>query len=110
MLTLKQHAISTKFGSTNSGPTPVDELALYIKAVGGEKKIRVYGLGSQASSYYGCSKSNATNSTATSIMQNNEDLQNELAFVCNQLQVQDEQHQHELQETRQEMAEMRRMM
>ncbi|XP_039128910.1 probable serine/threonine-protein kinase DDB_G0286481 [Dioscorea cayenensis subsp. rotundata] len=117
MLTLKQHAISTESASTNSGPTPVDELALYIEAVGGEKKRRVYGLGSQASSYYGCSNSNVNNSTATSTMQNNEDLQNELASVRNQLQIQEERHQQErqetqqeLQQTRQEMAEMRRML
>ncbi|XP_039128892.1 basic-leucine zipper transcription factor B-like [Dioscorea cayenensis subsp. rotundata] len=117
MLTLKQHAISTESASTNSGPSPIDELALYIEAVDGEKKRRVYGLGSQASSYYGCSNSNVNNSTATSTMQNNEDLQNELESVRNQLQIQEERHQQErqetkqeLQQTRQEVAEMRRML
>ena len=76
-------------------------MALYIEAVGGEENRRVYGLGSQASFYYGSSNSNVNISIATSpTIQNNENLQNELALVCNQLQIQEKRHQQEVQETR----------
>ena len=61
-------------------------MALYIEAIGGEKKRRVYGLGSQASSYYECSNLNVNISTAISpTVQNNKNLQNELASIRNQL-------------------------
>ena len=45
--------------STLGGPAEVDQAAIYFKAAGGEKKQRVYGLGSQASVYYGCGSSSA---------------------------------------------------
>lgn len=55
----KQHRPSIESWSGNSKSTLAHELAFYIEVVGGEKKRRVYGLGSHVSSYYGCSNSNA---------------------------------------------------
>ena len=38
----------------------IDEVALYLEAVGGEKKRKVYGIGSQASQFYCGSASDAS--------------------------------------------------
>ncbi|KDP34598.1 hypothetical protein JCGZ_11975 [Jatropha curcas] len=38
----------------------IDEVALYLEAVGGEKKRKVYGIGSQASQFYCGSASHAS--------------------------------------------------
>jgi hypothetical protein len=46
-------------------PQPVDEAEVYFQAAGGEKKKRVYGMGSSGASYYGggsrCSSSSQNN-------------------------------------------------
>ncbi|XP_021628407.2 uncharacterized protein LOC110626675 [Manihot esculenta] len=47
---LKEAAIHQQEGSNE--PTPINEAQLYYEAVGGQKKSRVYGLGSQASAYF----------------------------------------------------------
>ncbi|KDP23793.1 hypothetical protein JCGZ_00125 [Jatropha curcas] len=43
----------------SNGQSSVDELALYLDLVGGQKKRKVYGIGSQASQFYCGSASNA---------------------------------------------------
>ncbi|XP_043804623.1 uncharacterized protein LOC110627282 [Manihot esculenta] len=47
---LKEAATHQQEGSNE--PTPINEAQLYYEAVGGQKKNRVYGLGSQASAYF----------------------------------------------------------
>ena len=47
---LKEAATHQQEGSNE--PTPINEAQLYYEAVGGQKKSRVYGLGSQASAYF----------------------------------------------------------
>ncbi|XP_021631870.1 uncharacterized protein LOC110629267 [Manihot esculenta] len=47
---LKEAATQQQKGSNE--PTPINEAQLYYEAVGGQKKSRVYGLGSQASAYF----------------------------------------------------------
>ncbi|KDP41081.1 hypothetical protein JCGZ_03750 [Jatropha curcas] len=37
---------------SSSAESRIDEVALYLEAVGGEKKRKVYGIGSQASQFY----------------------------------------------------------
>ena len=49
----------------SSSPQPVDETQLYFQAVGGEKKKRVYGIGSSKASYYPGSSSNTSSSSFT---------------------------------------------
>ncbi|KDP47187.1 hypothetical protein JCGZ_25696 [Jatropha curcas] len=42
----------------------IDEVALYLEAIGGEKKRKVYGIGSQASQFYYGSASHASAASA----------------------------------------------
>lgn len=44
--------VSTTSQSEEESMEPVDMSQIYLQVVGGEKKRRVYGLGSQASAYY----------------------------------------------------------
>ena len=44
--------VSTTSQSEEESTEPVDMSQIYLQVVGGEKKRRVYGLGSQASAYY----------------------------------------------------------
>ncbi|XP_037493958.1 verprolin-like [Jatropha curcas] len=48
-----------EFQPASNGQSSVDELALYLDLVGGQKKRKVYGIGSQASQFYCGSASNA---------------------------------------------------
>ena len=47
---LKEAATHEQEGSNE--PAPINEAQLYYEAVGGQKKSRVYGLGSQVSAYF----------------------------------------------------------
>ena len=76
----------------SSTPQPVDESQLYYQAVGGEKKKRLYGIGSSTSSYYPRSSS----STSSSIPRNAE------------LELQIQQLQEELHQIRQQQQDERR--
>ncbi|KDP25758.1 hypothetical protein JCGZ_23718 [Jatropha curcas] len=60
--TAREHVVSSQ--AEAEAKLRVDELALYLEAVGGKKKRKVYGIGSQASQFYCDSASYA--STATS--------------------------------------------
>ncbi|KAJ9189138.1 hypothetical protein P3X46_000468 [Hevea brasiliensis] len=61
-LALKEQSSQPQEGC--SDPPIVDEVALYYQVVGGEKKNRVYGIGSQASIFYP-SSSHGSSSTAS---------------------------------------------
>ncbi|KAH7650852.1 hypothetical protein IHE45_20G019500 [Dioscorea alata] len=89
LLSLREATPQAISGSRNDNSQPIDEVALYYEAVGGEKKRRVYGLGSQASYYCG-GNTNASKSSASSFeSQNQEELQNELATMKNKIEAQD---------------------
>ena len=60
---------------------------IYLKAVGGEKKRRVYGLGRQASEYYQFS-SGASSTAAAGPSQASEDVRQEMAELRAQVQQQ----------------------
>ncbi|XP_021624973.1 uncharacterized protein LOC110624161 [Manihot esculenta] len=80
-LTLKEQASQINNDSTEA--SRIDEAQLYFEAVGGEKKRRVYGLGSQASVFFP-NKSFA--STSFTSAQQNQDLQDEMADLRCKLQ------------------------
>ncbi|XP_057993081.1 uncharacterized protein LOC110642183 [Hevea brasiliensis] len=61
-LALKEQSSQPQEGCND--PPIVDEVALYYQVVGGEKKNRVYGIGSQASIFYP-SSSHGSSSTAS---------------------------------------------
>jgi hypothetical protein len=63
--TLRQQLSQPLEGS--SEPQPVDETDLYFQAVGGEKKKRVYRMGSSGSSYYGGGSGCASSSSQNNI-------------------------------------------
>ncbi|XP_043806646.1 uncharacterized protein LOC122721794 [Manihot esculenta] len=73
-LTLKEQASQTDNDSSQA--SRIDEAQLYFEAVGGEKKRRVYGLGSQASVFFPNKTSASTSFTSA---QQNKDLQDEVA-------------------------------
>ncbi|XP_043808011.1 uncharacterized protein LOC122722139 [Manihot esculenta] len=80
-LTLKEQASQTDNDSSQA--SRIDEAQLYFEAVGGEKKRRVYGLGSQASVFFSNKTSASTSFTSA---QQNQDLQNEMADLRRKLQ------------------------
>ncbi|XP_021598825.1 uncharacterized protein LOC110604826 [Manihot esculenta] len=80
-LTLKEQASQTDNDSTEA--SCIDEAQLYFEAVGGEKKRRVYGLGSQASVFF---PNKCSASTAFTSAQQNQDLQDEMADLRRKLQ------------------------
>ncbi|XP_043807320.1 uncharacterized protein LOC122721965 [Manihot esculenta] len=80
-LTLKEQASQTDNDSSQA--SRIDEAQLYFEAVGGEKKRRVYGLGSQASVFFPNKTSASTSFTSA---QQNQDLQNEMADLRRKLQ------------------------
>ncbi|KAJ9159490.1 hypothetical protein P3X46_024997 [Hevea brasiliensis] len=59
-LALKEQSSQPQEGC--SDPPIVDEVALYYQVVGGEKKNRVYGIGSQASIFYPSSSHGSSSS------------------------------------------------
>ncbi|XP_043804434.1 uncharacterized protein LOC122721304 [Manihot esculenta] len=80
-LTLKEQASQTDNNSSQA--SRIDEAQLYFEAVGGEKKRRVYGLGSQASVFF---PNKTFASTSFTSAQQNQDLQNEMADLRCKLQ------------------------
>ncbi|XP_039127019.1 uncharacterized protein LOC120263208 [Dioscorea cayenensis subsp. rotundata] len=88
VLSLRE-APQTISGSRNDNSQPIDEIALYYEAVGGEKKRRVYGLGSQASYYCGGNTNASKSSTSYFESQNQEELQTELATMKKKIEAQD---------------------
>ncbi|KDP36469.1 hypothetical protein JCGZ_08599 [Jatropha curcas] len=58
-----RHALGVNAGS--NAESRIDELALYLEVVGGEKKRKVYGIGSQASQFY-CGSGLAFDASAAS--------------------------------------------
>ncbi|KAG8661886.1 uncharacterized protein LOC110606300 isoform X4 [Manihot esculenta] len=73
-LALKNHSSQPQEGC--SEPPIVDEVMLYYQAVGGNKKRRVYGVGSQASTFY--SQSFHTSFSSTTSRVQSEALRDEL--------------------------------
>ena len=67
----------------SSQASRIDEAQLYFEAVGGEKKRRVYGLGSQTSVFF--PNKTSANTSFTSAQQN-QDLQDEMADLRRKLQ------------------------
>ncbi|XP_039135788.1 uncharacterized protein LOC120273223 [Dioscorea cayenensis subsp. rotundata] len=84
-----REAPQTISGSRNDNSQPIDEVALYYEAVGGETKRRVYGLGSQASYYCGGNTNASKSSTSSFESQNQDELQNELATMKKKIEAQD---------------------
>ncbi|XP_043817331.1 uncharacterized protein LOC122725000 [Manihot esculenta] len=80
-LTLKEQASQTDNDSSQA--SRIDEAQLYFEAVGGEKKRRVYGLGSQALVFFPNKTSASTSFTSA---QQNQDLQDEMADLRRKLQ------------------------
>ncbi|XP_058009259.1 uncharacterized protein LOC110641535 [Hevea brasiliensis] len=82
-LALKEQSSQPQEGC--SDPPIVDEVALYYQVVGGEKKNRVYGIGSQASIFYP-SSSHGSSSTASYCAQSEameEEIQQLASNYCN---------------------------
>ncbi|KDP36509.1 hypothetical protein JCGZ_09335 [Jatropha curcas] len=61
--TARERVISSQAGS--EAESRIDELALYLEAVGGKKKTKVYGIGSQASQFY-CGSGSASDASVAS--------------------------------------------
>ncbi|KDP43642.1 hypothetical protein JCGZ_22956 [Jatropha curcas] len=61
--TARERVISSQAGS--EAESRMDELALYLEAIWGEKKRKVYGIGSQASQFY-CGLASASNASVAS--------------------------------------------
>ncbi|KDP35546.1 hypothetical protein JCGZ_08984 [Jatropha curcas] len=61
--TAREHLISSQ-ADESEAESRIDEVALYLEAVGGEKKGKVYGIGSQASQFYSGSASHASATSA----------------------------------------------
>ena len=78
---MKEQASQTDNDSSQA--SRINEAQLYFEAVGGEKKRRVYGLGSQASVFFP-NKSFA--STSFTLAQQNQDLHDEVADLKRKLQ------------------------
>ena len=80
-LTLKEQA--SQIDNDSSQASRIDEAQLYFEAVGGEKKRRVYGLGSQTSVFFPNKTSASTSFTSA---QQNKDLQDEVADLKRKVQ------------------------
>ena len=78
---MKEQASQTDNDSSQA--SRIDEAQLYFEAVGGEKKRRVYGLGSQTSVFF--PNKTSANTSFTSAQQN-QDLQDEMADLRRKLQ------------------------
>ena len=88
-------------GSTT--PQAVNETQLYLDAVGGEKKKRVYGIGSSNSSYYPSSSSSASSSAP-----HNAQLELQIKQLQDELHQMRQQHQEERSQMEQQQEEDRR--
>ncbi|XP_037496976.1 uncharacterized protein LOC119371257 [Jatropha curcas] len=61
---IAQDTIEPSQADESEAESRIDEVALYLEAVGGEKKRKVYGVGSQASQFYCSSASHASAANA----------------------------------------------
>ncbi|XP_037495417.1 uncharacterized protein LOC119370733 [Jatropha curcas] len=62
--TTARERIVTSQTDESEAESRIDEVALYLEAVGGEKKSKVYGIGSQASQFYTRSAAHASTASA----------------------------------------------
>ncbi|KDP37506.1 hypothetical protein JCGZ_05945 [Jatropha curcas] len=62
--TTARERIVTSQTDESEAESRIDEVALYLEAVGGEKKRKVYGIGSQASQFYTGSAAHASTASA----------------------------------------------
>ncbi|KDP30388.1 hypothetical protein JCGZ_17117 [Jatropha curcas] len=62
--TTARERIVTSQTDESEAESRIDEVALYLEAVGGEKKRKVYGIGSQASQFYYGSAAHASTASA----------------------------------------------